>query len=160
MLYFGAIAVILGVYMIWREYAAYLDRELLSCRSFLRALTDYREKMKCYMDVPSSWAEEYSDEQLAECGFLDMVKSGTDISEAYRKSCANLCITDEVDKALTACFGRLGEGYLDTELETLEIAIGKLSREERHLTESLSKRRKATGAVLGACALGVVILVI
>ena len=160
MLYFGAIAVILGVYMIWREYSAYLDRELLSCRAFLHALTDYREKMKCYMYVPSSWAEGYSDENLSACGFLDMLKSGVDLPEAYRKARESLCVTDEVDKILTSCFGRLGEGYLDTELETLEIAIGKLSRAEGLMAENLSKRRKATGAVLGACALGAVILVI
>ena len=160
MLYFGAIAVILGVYMIWREYATYLDRELLSCRVFLRALTDYREKMKCYMEVPSSWAMGYSDVTLSACGFLDVLKAGADLPEAYGKAKEKLCITDEVDRILTSCFFRLGEGYLETELETLEIAITKLSHEEGTMAENLSKRRKATGAVLGACALGVVILVI
>ena len=160
MLYFGAIAVILGVYMIWREYALYLDRELLYCRAFLDALVDYREKMKCYMDAPSNWAEGYCDENLTSCGFLDMLKSGVDLSEAYGKTRENMCLTDEVDKILVSCFSRLGEGYLDTELETLEVAIGKLTRVEGLMAENLSKRRKATGAVLGACAMGVVILVI
>lgn len=160
MLYSGAIAVILGVYMIWREYASYLDRELLSCRAFLGALIDYREKMKCYMDVPSRWAEGYFDEALDTSGFLGMLKSGVDLSEAYSEAREKLCVSDEVDKILTSCFTRLGEGYLDTELETLETAIGKLMRHEGLMADNLSKRRKATGAVLGACALGVVILVI
>lgn len=160
MLYFGAIAIIIGAYMIWREYASYLDGELLSCRAFLRALTDYREKMKCYMDVPSSWAEGYFDEYLTKCGFLDMVKSGVDFAEAYRLSRENISVTDSVDEILVSCFARLGEGYLDTELETVEIAIGKLMREDERLSENLLKRRKATGALLGACALGIVILII
>ena len=160
MLYFGAIAVIIGTYMLWREYASYLDRELLICRSFLRALTDYREKMKCYMDVPSSWAQGYYDESLAECGFLDALKSGSDFKDAYGETREKLSAGNAVDEALISCFTRLGEGYLDTELETLDVAIAKLTREESRLSDNLSKKRKATGAVLGACALGVVILVI
>ena len=160
MLYLGAIAVILGTYMIWREYAAYLDRELLSCRVFLRALVDYREKMKCYMDVPSSWALGYVDDELDVCGFLEMIKSGVDLYEAYTAKRDRFCLTDEVDEILSSCFSRLGEGYLETELEALESAIEKLTRVEKAISENLSKRRKATGAVLGACALGVVILVI
>ena len=160
MLYLGTIAVILGVYMVWREYAAYLDRELLSCRAFLRALTDYREKMKCYMETPTAWATGYTDGDLDTCEFLDMLRAGADFPEAYSKARGKLCITEEVDMALTSCFDRLGEGYLETELETLEIAIGKLLREEGVMAENLSKKRKATGAMLGAFALGVVVLVI
>ena len=160
MLYFGAVAVILGAYMIWREYAFYLDGELLSCRSFLRALVDYREKIKCYMELPSDWVQGYRDEYLAECGFFDKIRSGVNFGEAYATSKDLILITDGVDDALTSCFDRLGDGYLDTELEALGIAIDKLTREEERLVENLSKRRKATGAVLGACALGIVILVI
>ena len=44
--------------------------------------------------------------------------------------------------------------------ECEEHCVAKLSREEGTMAENLSKRRKATGAMLGACALGVVILVI
>lgn len=159
MLYIGAIGLIFSAYMMWREYASYLDKELLSCRAFLGALLDYREKMKCYMEVPGGWAEGYADDLLASCGFLDMLKSGAELPEAYSKAREKLCVADEIDKILTSCFARLGEGYLDTELETLELTIDKLTRQEGVMAENLSKRRKATGAVLGAFVFGVVILI-
>ena len=160
MSYLGAIAVIIGVYMIWREYSLFTGREVLVCRSFSRAVMDYREKMICYMVSPGDWAENYSDECLSEMGFLESLREGANFKEAYGAVCDKLCITDELNSVLSGCFDRLGEGYLETELKTLDVAIEKLRCEEIRLSESVSKRRKATGAVLGAFAVGTVILII
>lgn len=160
MIYFGAVAVIFGAYMLWREYAVFLDKELLWCRAFVRALSDYREKIKCYMDTPSSWASGYGDRYLSECGFLGRLADGDDFLEAYRISRDGLILTDTVEEVLNSCFERLGDGYLDTELEVLELTLDKLSREEGRISEELSKRRKAAGAVLGAFAFGIIILII
>ena len=160
MLYFGAILVLLGAYMIWKEYAVFLDKDLSWCRAFLAALSDYREKVKCYMDTPAMWAEGYKDELLCGCGFLDGIVGGATFSEAYKEVRNSVLLTDNVDAILTSCFERLGEGYLDTELEILESAIYKLSKEEASLGESLAKRRKAVGAVVGAFAVGMIILII
>ena len=159
MAYLGAIAVILGVYMAWRGYVAFLDEELSSIRAFLTAVTDYRDKMKCYMDTPTEWAIDYSDERLLECGFLNLLRDGADFRMAYRESRAAVILTDAADKALSSAFDRLGEGYLDTELEVLGVAIDKLAGEERALSSALGKRRRAAGAVLGAFASGIVILI-
>lgn len=160
MIYFGAVAVIFGAYMMWREYAVFLDKELLWCRTFLRALSDYREKIKCYMDTPSSWACGYNDRYLSECGFLGRLMDGDNFSDAYRGSCGKLILTDTTEDTLNSCFERLGDGYLDTELEVIEQALEKLSREEGRISEDLLKRRKAAGAVLGAFASGIIILII
>ena len=158
MYYFGAVAVIVGVYMIWREYSAFLHKELLWCRSFLNAITDYRDKIKCYMDTPSGWAAGYSDQRLTECGFLERLREGDDFCTAYKSMCG-ACLNDASENILSACFERLGEGYLDTELEVLGIAIDKLGKEEARLTDALPKQRKAAGAVLGAFATGLIIFI-
>ena len=42
----------------------------------------------------------------------------------------------------------------------LDDAIARLSREEKRIAEELSKRQKVAGALLGAFAVGAVILVI
>lgn len=160
MSYLGAISVIIGVYMIWREYSRFVDREYEICRAFLLAITDYREKVRCYMESPREWALGYEDECLLQNGFLPALRDGADFTVAYGEARRDICTTKSVDGILTACFTRLGEGYLEAELDTLDIAIGKLSCEEAGCAERLTKRRKATGALLGAFALGTVILII
>lgn len=159
MAYFGAVAIAFVVYIIWREYSAFLDGELSWCRCFLSALTDYRDKVRCYVETPRAWARDYSDARLSGCGFLDLITSGADFLEAYRECARSPYLTEATDSALSECFDRLGRGYIDTELEVLGIAIDKLTVEEHRLAESLAKRRKALGATLGAVASGIVILI-
>jgi hypothetical protein len=160
MVYFGTAGVILAVYMIWREYCAYLESELDWCAHFLRALVDYRDKVKCYMDTPSGWASAYTDELLTECGFLPHISESGDFRLAYSEARLSATITDEADEVLRGCFERLGEGYLESETETLSLAIEKLKREEEKLRSAISGKRKAVGAMLGAFASGMVILII
>ena len=158
MAYFGAVAVILAAYMTWRLYSDSLFVELDLCRRILAAITDYRDKIRCYMDTPQRWAMEYSDEELTRCGFLPCLMGGGDFSLAYGVLKENVTIGEGVDCALTECFERLGEGYLDTEIEILGVAIEKLKTEEKRMTEAFANKKKAAGAVLGAVATGIVIL--
>ena len=158
--YIGAFAVILAVFMIWREYSGFLESELCWCRAFLDALMDMREKMRCYLDSPRVWAEGYCAKALEECGFLKALRDGMSITEAYGLARTGACFSESTDAVLTDCFARLGGGYLDTELEMLGSAIDKLGKEERLRTEELPRKKKVAGAVLGACASGIVILVI
>ena len=146
--------------MTWREYSALLGSELLWCRTFIGALSDMREKMRCYLDSPRAWAEGYKGGALEECGFLDLLRGGVGIADAYEGSRAGRNLSDVSDDILTDCFSRLGDGYLDTELSLIDAAIDKLSAEEKRAAAELPRKRKAMGAVLGACACGIVILVI
>ena len=158
MIYFGAVAVFLAAYMTWRVYSDSLFSELDICRRLLAALTDYRDKIKCYMDTPKMWAIEYFDDVLTRCGFLSCLASGGDFSSAYSVLKDNVTLGQDVDGVWMECFGRLGEGYLDTEIEILNVAIDKLKVEEGRMSEAFVGKKKASGAVLGAVASGIVIL--
>ena len=160
MAYFGAVAVILAAYMTWRVYSESLSGELDLCKRLLAAITDYRDKVKCYMDIPKKWAAEYYDDKLSRCGFLPHLAGGGDFESAYSRLKTSMTVSDEMDSVLTECFERSGEGYLDTEIEILNLAIGKLEVEERRLSEAFSGKKKAVGAMLGAIASGIVILAI
>lgn len=160
MVYIGALAVMFSAFMLWREYVSYLDGELSWCREFLGAVKDLREKMKCYLESPGEWAKSYSSEALTRCGFLDRVASGENILDAYKAASNDTCLSDRANEILEGCFGHLGEGYIDTELEILEQAIAKLSEEEVNTSSELSRKRRVAGAFLGACASGIVILII
>ena len=77
--YIGATVMILSAFYIWKIYVIYLERIHLFSRAFLAALTDLREKMRCYLDSPRAWSQGYRDPLLEECGFLRRVRDGEDI---------------------------------------------------------------------------------
>ena len=160
MIYLGAFAVISGVFLLWRAYCSYLSAELSDTRAFLRALSDYRERMKCYLEPPSAWAASYADDRLESTGFLPRLVNGEELTSAYLESRAAYYLSERADGVLTSCFSRLGEGYLDTELEIIESSIASLAEEERQMSEEIKARERAAGALLGAFAVGIVILII
>lgn len=159
MVYIGASAVIFAAFMIWREYVGYLERELYWCREFLGAIKDLREKMKCYLESPTEWSRGYNSEALSRCGFLDKVVECGDVLTAYKHS-HDVCLSDNAKEILESCFEHLGDGYIDTELESIELAISKLSEEEACASAEIGRKRRVAGAFLGAFASGIVILVI
>lgn len=160
MLYLGAFAVIFAAFMLWREYSRFLIVELSTVRAFIRALEDYREHMRCFLDSPRSWAMEYRDSTLEESGFLVKLREGCRADEAYISSCGVMYPGDAADGVLRVCFERLGSGYLDTELTALDSSLDRLIKLEGGMANECKKRTQAAGALLGACASGIVIMII
>ena len=160
MRYIGALAVFFAVFLVWKSYCAYLDERRVYSLAFLRAITDYRDKMRCYLISPSEWARGFRDESLLGVGFLERVTAGETFISAYRAVADKLSLPSDVDEVLGDYFGRLGDGYLESELEILESAIGRLESMTRSISDDMPKRQKAVGALLGACAVGTVILII
>ena len=156
---FGCFLIISAALLAWRSYRAYLIEELDFVRAFLGALEDYRRGVGCYLEPLSRWAESYADERLSAVGFLDGLREG-DAGAAYKAVRGRCYLPDKVDKMLDCTLSRLGAGYLDGELAVLDDAIARLSSEEKRIAEELSKRKKVAGALLGAVAVGAVILVI
>ena len=160
MAYIGAASVIFAIFLSWRGYSSYLEREMSFCRAFLGAITDYREKVRCYLDSPREWAREYSDVLLEECGFLDTLRAGSDFGEAYSLAQDKILLSEGATGIIYSCLSRLGEGYLEGELEILSACIDKLEKEESEASVELVKKRKAVGAMLGAVAAGIVVMII
>ena len=159
MLLFGVLVVNLIVFFVWREYSIYLKRELNICRTFRIMLRDMHNKMRCYLDSPRTWALGYEDDILLESGFLYELRHGASLCEAYDACKSGMCISSAVDTVLRDFFVRMGEGYLDTELIAIESAISGLMECERVMSDESTKKSKVAGAVLGAFAIGTVILV-
>ena len=160
MTYIGTLTVIAAVLFAWRTYCAFLHEELSDTRAFLNALRDYREKMKCYLDSPAAWAHGYTVEPLASSEFIKRVAGGEPISSAYSDTRDAFCLPCDIDEVISDCFSRLGEGYLDTELAALDGAISRIAEREGRMADDIARRTKVAGALLGACAVGIVILVI
>lgn len=159
MLIIGVVIIIVIVFLIWREYTSYLGRELNVCRAFRAMLCDMRDKMRCYLDTPRTWALGYEDDLLSECGFLGRLRLGASLADAYDACKETLCISKSVDSTLRSLFARSGEGYIDTELVAIDSAITNLTATEGVMSGEVNKKSKVAGAVLGAFVAGIVILV-
>ena len=160
MIYIGAFIVILAAFSAWRCYSSFLLEEIGYTRAFLSALSDYREKMKCYLKSPMDWASDYVKSDSTIVAFLGRVRDGEQFVAAYTDSKDGYYLPKRVDEVLESCFSGLGDGYLETELEVVESAIGELTAIERGMADEISKRQRASGALLGAFAVGLVILVL
>lgn len=159
MLFVGAFTIVFVIFLFWREYTSYLRRELLVLRTFRNMLRDMKDKMRCYLDSPRSWSLGYENDILSDSGFLGALRGGADLLEAYVTCREKLCISQETDSVLFSLFSRAGEGYIDTELEAMECALEGLSAIESTMVDEVNKKTKVSGAVLGAFAAGIIILV-
>ena len=160
MLILGAILLILFAFLLWREYSSYLKREEAELTEITRFLRNMRERMMCYLELPSAWIGEYSSDVLESVGFLERIRSGDDVSSAYEGVKKNLLIDPEISDELSALFSGLGEGYLDTELVAVDKTVEKLDQALGRLLPEIKNRSRAAGAVLGALAMGAVIMII
>ncbi len=158
MTYIGALLLVAAAVAIYRAYGGFLEEELRTAGAFLCALESYREGVRCYLTSPASWAEGYRDELLASSGFLSGILQGESFSSSYRLARSTLFISKEIDAVLDSCFLRLGEGGLANEVEVLSSAIEKLRDGQEAAARGVTSRKSAAGALLGACAVGVVIL--
>lgn len=160
MRYIGAFCIVLATLIAWRGYQAYLSEELGFIRAFLGALEDYRDGVRCYLKPLSEWAAEYSDGRLASVGFLSLLSDGEDALSAYRAVKDRCYLPMTADEVLDSAFSGIGKGYLEGEIEALDDAVSRLGAQEKELSVELSKRQRVAGALLGALAVGTVILVI
>ena len=158
MTYIGALLVIFAAFTVWRVYCSYLFEESNMLRAFLHAICDYRDNMKCYLKSPKEWADHYSEDIPTE--FISAVRNGEGLLKAYLKTEGRGYLPKDIDCALEECFSHLGEGYLETELVITEAAIDKLTAEEKLLYGELGKKKKTVGALIGAFAVGLIILII
>ena len=127
---------------------------------FLAFIRNMKERMECYLELPADWAVGFKSPELERTEFLLYVRDGMNVAEAYEKCESSLCICDEAKDTLKALFDRFGEGYLDTELSLIKSSIEKLSEIEASLKTENGNKIKAVGAMLGAVAIGIVVLVI
>ena len=160
MIYIGGFAIVLATLFAWRIYASYLREQLELTRAFLRALKDYRDKMRCYLSSPAEWAAEYMPRCQQLSDLLLRVSQGESFVSAYRGTKEKYYLPDDIDESIEECFSSLGDGYLDVELGIVESAISNIADVEKRMNADIKKRERGVGALLGACAVGVVILII
>ena len=160
MLFLGVLLLILLTFIVWREYAYCQRLRLSQLSEFLSFIKNMKERMECYLEAPGAWINGYESQELERIGFIKNIRERKELLVAYESCKEGLLIDNEASCVIEALFSELGEGYLDSELEVIESALEKLSRIEASMASESEKKIKTAGALLGAVAAGIVILVI
>ena len=160
MVIFSGILLILVAFLLWREYSLYLKREESELCEITRFVRNMRDRMACYLELPSAWAGEYSSDVLERVGFLPKIRSGEDVSLAYEGIKEQLLLDPDISDELSTLFAGLGDGYLEGELALVDKTIAKLDSAGARLAPEIKNKTRAAGAMLGALAMGAVILII
>lgn len=160
MLFVGILMLICCLAFAWREYAAYLGREMRETDELLAFIKHIRERMNCYLEPISAWVGEYSTPELERLGFLGALRNGVDIKQAFADCSDKMCISSEVSDTFSNTLSEMGDFYLESELDALELAVDKLSAAQKRVNDDYKNKIKASGAMLAAVAIGAVVLVI
>lgn len=160
MLIIGIVFLLAFAFFAWKEYVSYLNKGGTELHEFILFLGNMKEKMTCYLEAPSEWVGDFSAPGLEATGFLQKIRDGMGLGEAYSSCSDFLCIDKEARSVLDDLFARLGGGYLDTELGMINSSIDKLSKIEETTKKERENKVRATGAMIGAVAAGAVILIL
>ena len=160
MLFVGVLILIGCLFFAWREYALYLGREMRQTAELSAFLRHVRDRMNCYLEPISGWIGEYSTPELESLGFLATLRDGADIRGAFDACSGEMCVSSEVADVFFDTLCEMGDGDLERELSVLDEAVDKLSSVGGRVSEDYKNKIKASGAMLAAVAIGVVVLVI
>ena len=128
--------------------------------SFIGFLKVLRTRLECYLASPERVAADFHDSFLERIGFLDSLRRGKSLKDAYLSVRGSLSIPTDADKILSDLFSSFGKGYLASEIRAEDLAISALSKS----LEAETKKAEARGRALKICAptlgVGMVILLI
>ena len=160
MVFIGASLLILFAFLVWKEYAGYLNKGTRELEEFVRFIETMKERMECYLETPGVWVPDFTADELERLGFLESIRNGNDVNTAYAECKDLLCICNDAREILDELFSHLGNGYLDTELGIINSSLGKLTKIKDAFRTEKENKTKAMGAMIGAVAIGIIILIL
>lgn len=156
----GCILLSLGTLLFCRAYSRHLSFGALLSDGFLEYLTTLKEAVSNYSVTPEKARENFKNSALEKSAFLELLDAGKSHAEAFEEVKSRTSIPREVSDTLSEYFKGLGRRFRESELASLERAIGTLERAIPCLKEKAAKDSKSAYAVAFAICLGFIILVI
>jgi len=155
----GAVLVAAAGIFVSRLYSGYLVRRCDEGEAFLRLIEHISGEISRYLTPPAELLKGYSDKVLDSLGFTDTARSEGFAAafSSVRKKCA---LSEETAEILGKLFSGFGRDYKSGELARLDEAKTALSRAVTREREELSKNLKLGRVLIGAAALGIIILLL
>ena len=156
----GCALIILGAALCVGAYRRYTERAIAEGEDFLKLLDRLYDGIFCYLKTPSEIICSSELPSLNTLGFVGLVKDGVDPSAAFEQLKEKLCLGEEQKELLSSFFKRIGGGYLENEIRSIDYTKKRFAELMLGSKESLAKRVKTVGAVSFAAALSLCIILI
>ena len=157
--YIGIGAMAITALWIGRGYSAYVDRRLGEMRGLSALILHIESRLGRTLDYGAELYRGFSDEFLEKCGFLQFLREGKPLSDAFSEAKTSMLLPDEVSTLVDNLFSSFGRGYKDQEIEKLRTTRGLLDKEIATLGEDLEKNKRVVNALLfGITASGAILL--
>jgi hypothetical protein len=146
--------------LIGRAYSGYCRRRIRSVESLSLLLLRLEEEVSLFLSTPSGFFQNYEDEHLSEIGFLDSVRSGESMADAFRRSAGRMALDKQTESRMALFFSDYGKSYREGELRRIEIFQKELDQVHKRETEEERGRVRLAYTLLFSAALGIIILLI
>ncbi len=156
----GAVAVLVAVFFIAREYSVFARRRLDELRGFHSLLEYIGGGISKYLSFGSGLWNGFSCDKLESCGFLQMLRDGEHPGKAFSRCKSRLALSTEQKDVLEKFFLDFGREYKDSELKRVSEYRVRLGETLEKEVLELEKNVKVVRALLLGGGLSVVILVI
>ena len=157
---FGFSFLLLLALLIGKAYSGYCKKRVRSLESLSLLLLRLEEGVSLFLSTPSSFFQDYEDEYLTEVGFLELVRSGENMANAFRKTARRMALDRQTEERLSLFFSDYGKSYKDGELRRISIFQRELEEVLKRETEEERGRVKLAYTLLFSAALGIIILLI
>ena len=141
-------------------YSRFAEHRLEVYRGFSSLLSYLKGRVGTHLTPIKEAFSAFSDDALAASGFIESVREGERLYDAFRLSRDRLCISKRVGEILDGFFSDFGTGYLDAELSGIEYTQKELESAIRAEEEELSVSVRLVRSLLLLAAVGIVILLI
>ena len=154
----GAVILLCASLFVGRAYEKYLEGRLSEAREILRMLLHMREKINAFLCPQRELLSDFRSDILERVGFLGKIRGGIGIYEAFMDT--KFSFACEIYETLSAYLSGFGKRYKSDELARLDSTVRVIDGYVKREQEQLPKDIKIAKTLLGAAALGIVILMI
>lgn len=155
----GGLLLILSLF-VSRGYSAYKDRRIAEAEGFIGLIAHIEGKISGFLSHGASLWQGFSDASLEQIGFLQKLKEGVTLSEAFSLTKAGLSLDCGTRERLREYFNTFGRGYREDELRRASCCREALEADLKKAKEELEKNVKAVRVLLLGGSLGIIILLL
>lgn len=155
----GAI-ILIGALAISREYSAFYRRRIAQTDGFVALIIHIEGAISERLASGKGLVAGFSDEALSSLGFLESVRSGATLHDAFLGCRRASVISREVSMRLERYFADFGRYYKERELSRAATCVEELERLLERERADMPKNVKLARTLLVAFALGVLILIV
>ena len=157
--YIGLVLITVSAVWVSGEYSMAQKRRLSELLGFVDFTAHMRIGIGCFMYKGSELAQGFECEALERVGFLEALRGGMTLSDAFDSCKKRLSLGLREREALDELFSCVGRGYLSDGVRITDKTLSMLEKIKDRLRIDVPKNIKLFTTLAAALSVGVIILV-